>query len=419
MENVEVHTLSNGLAVAADYIPSALSAFAGVWVSAGSASESPKQAGISHFLEHMAFKGTSERTYLDIAEQVEDRGAELNAYTAKDRTFYYIRSLKEHFEFDLELLSDIIFNSVFSEEEAAKECEVILQEYLAAQDDPDDLTGELFYEAAFGDSPLGRPVIGRPETIRATTGASLRAYMLDKYKAENMCLVVSGNVRPEEVFRLAEKYFARAEQGFSSMPSSSYTGGARIVHKDLEQTNIMLGFPTSNALMRREAMAEAVALAILGGGMSSRLFQSIRERDNLVYNIGAYADVYADAGAAYIYASTEPGKLATVIMRTAEEMRRFLLGVSDKEIARAKATYKSSLLMSLENSSARAKHIARCMQLFKRVVPAAETVSLIDSIGPGDIAQASARIFSGRMSITLLGRAKGMPDEAGVRAIFS
>jgi len=405
LDNAILETLPNGLRVIVDPVRLVESVFTGLFVDVGSIDETPEMCGVSHFLEHMAFKGTKSRTYQDIAETIEDIGGELNAYTSKSRTVYYTRTLKEHLETSLDLISDIIQNSLYDENEVAKEREVVLQEYFMSQDDPDDLVFDRFYTAAFGVSPLSRPILGMPETIRDITSERLKAYVTRKYCADRMLLVISGNVEPANAIKLADKYFDHLNMpSFSERPLSAYTGGKTSMKKDLEQTHFVLGFPASVIGDRRNAFADTILANILGGGMSSRLFQSVREQHNLVYSISMGIDTYQDTGVGFIYASTEDGKFDETLRRTRDEIRRIQDTAPElKEINRVRAFYKSSLLLSLESTSARAKYLGGTLLNYGRLIPASESLDMIDSITAKDVMIAARRMFGSAETLSVLG----------------
>ncbi|MDR0367349.1 MAG: insulinase family protein [Rickettsiales bacterium] len=419
MDNLFISKLENGLSIIVDHMPCVESVFVGLWMAIGSCNEKEGRGGLSHFLEHMAFKGTASRTYKDIAEQVEDIGGDLNAYTSKNRTFYFIRTLKEHLDFDIGLLGDIVFDSTFDEAEVEKEKQVVLQEYLSGQDDPDDLVGDCFYEAAFQNAPLGRPIIGVPDTIRAIDSAALKSYVAENYRAGCACLIVSGNAGPEEVMALAGKYLSRVPPGKISAPPSRYRGGSGIIRKDLEQISVMIGFEASPAVNRRAAIAEALVAMILGGGMSSRLFQVVRERDNLVYGIGMATDAYADSGAGYIWGATEPAKIEEMLKRSAGEVAAFASGgATSRELDRAKEVYRSALLFSLESASARARQIGKYWQFHGRPLSMKSTIAMLDSLSREDIMAAAAKMFSTPVSVAAVGRTNDMPGPGDIAAMF-
>jgi len=400
----EIKTLRNGMRLAVDAMPSVETLFVGLWAGAGSRDEPKELAGISHFLEHMAFKGTTTRTAMQIAETIEDIGGEMNAYTSKDHTLYYTKTLKEHLPTCVELLADIVQNSVFDAGEVEKERRVILQELLGAEDDPDDLSYELFGKAAYGDTPLGRPIIGFKETVGAMTSDKLKTWIAEKYSADKLVLLVAGNVSPNEAERLAEKYF---ESITPPKPSASapakYVGGSVKKSKKLEQTYFILGFPASPIALREQSMAEMIMCSILGGSPASRLFQEVREKRNLAYSIYSGFQSYADAAVLHIHSSSEPGLMEEVIAATRGEVEKILSGVSDREFARAREGLRTSLLMAQESPSNRARRMGRAIQYFGRIVAPEEDIAILAGLSPADVKAASERIFSGAETSVLLG----------------
>jgi predicted Zn-dependent peptidase len=406
LDGAILERLQNGLAVIVDPVLSVDSAFCGLMVDVGSTDEPEGRGGISHFLEHMAFKGTSSRSYRDIAEAIESIGGELNAFTGKNRTFYYAKTLREHAETGISLLADIIRNSIYDQAEIDKEREVILQEYYMGLDDPDDLVFDNFSAAAFKGQPLGRPIIGAPESIRSITREDLVGYVARNYTAGRMALVVSGNVEPGRVFDLAAKHFSDVKMASApSLRGSAYTGGENVEHKDLDQAYFVLGYRASPIPARRDVFAEVLLASILGGGMSSRLFQEIRENKNLVYSISAGMENYADTGVAYISASTEKAKLGETLRLAKAEIARIQDGpVSQAELARAKEQYRASLLMGMENMAARARALGSSYFNYGRLVPTEESLAMMGGLGAGDVLAAARRMFSSPETLAVLGR---------------
>ena len=420
MKNVKITRLENGLTVATDFNPSIETVFCGVWAGVGSRNESKELNGISHFLEHMAFKGTTTKSYKDIAETIEDIGGDINAYTSKDHTFFYTKTLKEYLETSIDILSDIIQNSVFDENETSKERNVILQEYYSSLDTPDDIIYDYYSETAYPNQPLGRGILGTDETIRSITPAMLKNYIRTNYCADKLCLVVSGNFDEEKVIELAKKYFTNlAPAGTCPNPTAKYEGGYFIKNKDLEQVHFMLGFEATNLFDRKEVFCENILCNTLGGGMSSRLFQEVREKHNLVYTIYSSVTNYSDTGHFYIYTSTVQEKINKVIDATVGEILKITDGITEQELNRAKVSYKSSVLMSLENSNARARVLGRQIQHFGKHIPFSESIDLINSLSLDDIKKTAQRIFSSKITVAGLGKCDGIYDFEKIKSKFS
>ena len=401
---IQIKTLKNGMRLAVDVMPSVETLFVGLWAGVGSRDEPRELAGISHFLEHMAFKGTAKRTCMQIAETIEDIGGEMNAYTSKDHTLYYTKSLKEHLSTCVELLADIVQNSIFDADETQKEQRVIMQELLSAQDDPEDLVYELFGKTAYGDSPLGRPIIGFRETVEAISRDKLKAWISERYSADRLLLLVAGNVSADEAERLAERHFDHITPAKpAAFTPAKYIGGSKTENKKLEQTHYILGFPSSPVVEREKALAESLMCSVLGGSPASRLFQEVRERRNLVYSIYSSFHTYVDAAVMNIHSSSEPGLIKEVRAAIDGEVEKMLLGVTDKELARAKEGLKTSLLMAQESPSLRARRMGRAIQYFGRIVPPEEDISILSALSSADIKAAAERVFAGRRTCVLLG----------------
>ena len=420
MKNVKITKLENGLTVVSDFNPSIETVFCGVWASVGSRNETKELNGISHFLEHMAFKGTTTKSYKDIAETIEDIGGDINAYTSKDHTFFYTKTLKEYLETSIDILSDIIQNSIFDETETSKERNVILQEYYSSLDTPDDVIYDYYGETAYPNQPLGRAILGTDETIRSITPDMLKSYIKTNYCADKLFLIISGNFDNEKVIELAIKYFTNiTPAGCPPTPNAKYEGGYFIKNKDLEQVHLMLGFEATNLFNRKEVFCENILCNTLGGGMSSRLFQEVREKHNLVYTIYSSVSNYSDTGHFYIYTSTVPEKINKVIDATTNEILKITDGITDQELNRAKVSYKSSVLMSLENSTARARVLGRQMQHFSKHIPFDESIELINSITLDDIKNTAERIFSSKLTVTGLGKCNEIYDMEKIKSKLS
>lgn len=412
MKDVKFTKLPNGLTIITDFNPSIETVFTGVWVSVGSRNENENINGISHFLEHMAFKGTTSKSYKDIAEIIEDIGGDINAYTSKDHTFYYTKTLKEYLEVSIDILSDIIQNSIFNEEETNKERNVILQEYYSSLDTPDDIIYDYYSETAYSNQSLGRAILGTEKTITSITPNMLKSYIKNNYCADKIYFIVSGNFDYDNVIKLCEKYFTNLiPAGNCPNPTSLYNGGYFIKNKDLEQIHFMLGFEATNLHNRKEVFCENILNNTLGGGMSSRLFQEVREKHNLVYTIYSSITNYSDTGNFYIYTSTEPEKINKVIDATTNEIIKICEnGITERELNRAKINYKSSVLMSLENSNARVRVLGRQMQHFGKHIPFSESIELIDSITLNDIKNTAHNIFSSKITAVALGKCENIYD---------
>jgi predicted Zn-dependent peptidase len=417
MENAKLIRLDNGMSAALDRVESVETALVGVWVDTGALNETAGDNGISHFAEHMLFKGTARRTYLDIAEEIEDAGGEINAYTAKDHTFFWARMLKENIATGIDILADMALCPALDETETAKEREVIVQEYFGYLDDPDELAHDMFDAAAYPGQPMGLPVIGTIENIRSMTPAKLRAYMRNNYTAGRTRAIVAGNFDEESVLRLIEKHFARiGAGGEASTTPSQYTGGNVFRESDLEHVHLVLGFEASRIGARRESFAEALLSNALGGSMSSRLFQEAREKLNLAYSIHSSAHGFADTGTLSIHTSTEPANINKTIECIVGEIRKIRVdGITPKELARAKTCHKADIAAGLESIARRAGAIGYSVQNFGRIIPARESIETAESITMDDVREAAARIFSSAPTIAANGPTGGIQDIGQIR----
>jgi predicted Zn-dependent peptidase len=382
------------LTVITDPMASLESAALGVWVSTGSRNELPPEMGLSHMLEHMAFKGTATRSARQIAEEIEAVGGYLNAYTSREQTAFHARVLKNDVALALDLVADILVNPTFVADELERERQVVLQELGQARDTPDDIVFDHLQNVIYKGQSLGWPILGEEATVTAFTPRALRDYSGRRYRADAMTLVSSGAVSHGEIVALAEEKFARLATGGSEpTPAAHYVGGDIRVEEDLEQAHIVYAFPGVAANDADFHLAQIHAM-VLGGGMSSRLFQEVREKRGLCYSIYAFTNNFQDTGFTGIYAGTgekEAGELSAVI---AGEMEAMTAGVSDAELARAKAQLKSGLLMGLERPGTRAEQIAGQIFTFGELQSAAEIVAQIDAVDVPALRGYAARIMT-------------------------
>lgn len=351
--------LDSGLRVITDPMPDLESFSLGIWVRAGSRHESAAEHGIAHLLEHMAFKGTARRTAQQLAEQIEDVGGYHNAYTSRSQTVYYIRGLKNDLPLAMDILGDILINPRFEPEELAREQGVVLQEIGQAEDTPDDIIFDHLQALALPDQGLGRPILGTRESVTSHTPEGLRRFMGRHYRTGNSLVVASGAVDSETVTRLAEQHFTGLPggDGTEGTDSFAYGGGERRENRDLEQLHVALAFP-GVGLSDPAYFASLACTEILGGGMSSRLFQEVRERRGLAYSVYSFTHSYVDGGLVGIYAGTgeeAAGDLLAVLIGEVEKLSRT---VTEAEVARAKAQIRSGLLMGLESPSERSGFLA-------------------------------------------------------------
>ncbi len=379
------HRLSNGFRIVTEHMPGLASASIGVWVTAGGRHETPAQNGIAHFLEHMAFKGTAKRTSLQIAEAIEDVGGYINAYTSREVTAYYVRVLENDVALGLDVIADILRNPILDPNEIEVERGVILQEIGQALDTPDDVIFDWLQEEAYPDQPIGRTILGPSERVSSFGRDDLQSFISDHYGPEQMILSAAGAVNHDEIVRLAETLFGdMPAKPLFQMDAARFRGGEMRQIKPLEQAHFALGFESPGYRADDIYVAQIYASA-LGGGMSSRLFQEIRENRGLCYTIFASAGAYADTGMTTIYAGTSAEQLPELAHITIDEMKRAASDMSPAEVARARAQMKAGLLMGLESPSNRAERLARLIQIWDRIPPLAETVAQIDAVTTGDV----------------------------------
>lgn len=382
--NVERTVLSNGVTVVTDRMENLESASLGVWLRAGSRDEQENEHGISHLLEHMAFKGTSTRSAQDIAETIEGVGGDLNAATSTETTSFYARVLRKDVPLALDLLSEILTDSKIDEHELTREKHVILQEIGAAQDNPEDVCFDDFQQAAFGNQPLGRPIMGTPETVSNFTASSIRTYLADHYHGSNMVVAASGAVDHDTIVKQTEKRLGQLPAERVREPDEGvYTGGEILNPRDLQEAQIVLGF-AGRAYQARDYYASQVLATALGGGMSSRLFQQVREKRGLCYSIYAFHWAFSDTGVFGIHAATEAASVQELVNVISDELLACAEDLSQKELDRARAQIGAGLLMAQESPAARCSMIARQFMLFGRQVTNEE---LMDRLAALNIAR--------------------------------
>ena len=406
---VEITRLPSGLLVVTESMSRVETVSIGAYVAAGTRNEDEVDNGASHFLEHMAFKGTERRSAAEIAIEVENVGGHINAYTAREQTAYYLKLLKEDLALGADIIGDILTHSTFAPDELERERGVILQEIGQANDTPDDIIFDHFQETAFPGQPMGRPTLGKEAGIKAMTRDQLTGYMRRHYAAGNTLVAAAGNLEHRTVVDLVQKHFA-------DLPSDPpppyapgvYAGGEFREERDLDQVHIVLGFP-SVPFTDPDYYAALLLSTLLGGGMSSRLFQEIREKRGLVYSIYSFASPFLDTGLFGIYAGTGEDEAKELMPVTLEELRRVQGNVSPDELARARAQVKANLLMSLESTGSRCEQLARQMQVFGRILPTAESVARLNAVDLDAIRRVATRIFGGKPTLAAVGPAANVP----------
>lgn len=395
--SVEVTRLASGPTVVTHQMDHVESVAVGIWVGVGSRAETEQEHGIAHLLEHMAFKGTPRRSAIAIAEEIEAVGGELNASTSVEMTNYYARALKDDLPLAMDILSDILVNSVFDEEELARERHVVVQEIGAALDTPEDLVYDFFSETAFPDQPIGRPILGTADSVRSMTRNALKGYLDNHYRGPSIVVSAAGAVDHASVVAMAEQGLAGLPAGKAATPlPARYRGGDKREVRDLQEAQILLGFPGRPFSSPDYYTAQVLATS-LGGGMSSRLFQEVREKRGLCYSIYAFHWAFMDGGVFGIHAATGEGDVAELMPVILGEVERAAHDLSDIEIGRAKAQMRASLVMALESPVARAGQLARQILIHGRTFDIAELVEKVDSVSIEGVRRVAGAIFTSAM----------------------
>jgi len=420
MSGPQLHTLANGFRVVTEHMPGLESASIGIWVNAGGRHERLNQNGIAHFLEHMAFKGTARRSALQIAEEIEDVGGYINAYTSREVTAYYARVLKEDVALGLDVIADIVRNPVFDLAEIEVERGVILQEIGQSLDTPDDVVFDWLQEAAYPGQPMGRTILGPSERVSSFTQADLAGFVTEHYGPGQLVLAAAGAVDHDQIVRMAEDLFGdmAARPSLVAEPARFVSGERREV-KALEQAHFTLALEAPG--YRDDAFYTAQIFAsAFGGGMSSRLFQEAREKRGLCYSIFAQVGSYSDTGMMTVYAGTSGDDIAGLAGLTVDELKRAASDISVAEVDRARAQMKAGLLMGLESPSSRAERLARLIGIWGRVPELSETVAKIDAVDAAQVRAFAAKLASGgAAAMALYGPVSGAPDLDGIQSMLA
>jgi predicted Zn-dependent peptidase len=396
--------LPGGLRVVTESMPTVRSVAFGIWVGVGSRDETPGLAGASHFLEHLLFKGTKRRTALDIAAVMDAVGGEMNAFTAKEYTCYYARVLDTDLPLAVDVVADMVTSSLIAGDDVESERGVILEEIAMHDDAPDDIVHDAFAKAIFGDHPLGRPVLGSVESISAVSRPSVAGYYRRRYKPSQMVVAVAGNVDHAKVVRLVRKAFDAAgllEASSGDAPAAprlgrsgpALLGGVQVTRRPTEQANLVLG---TGGLARSDERRFALGVLnnALGGGMSSRLFQEVRERRGLAYSIYSYHSQYADTGLFGVYAGCAPAKVTEVLKLCREGLDEVAAhGITADEIARGKGQLKGSLVLGLEDTGSRMSRLGKGELVYGEQLTVDEVIARIDAVTPDDVRDVAAAVL--------------------------
>ena len=403
---VDVTKLPSGIAVITDTMKDVDTVSLGFWVSVGSRFEEDNINGISHLLEHMAFKGTTSRSAFQIAEAVENVGGIINAYTSHEVTAYYVKVLKQDVPLGLSILTDILQNSTMVDEELTREKEVVIQEIGQTYDAPDDAVFEYYQSTAYPNQPFGRSILGTAEKVRAVSRDTLLSYMHDEYTASRVVVSAAGNIEHSYLTEQIEKLLTSLHAtGGRVMQPSKYVGGEYRQEKQIEQVNLLLGFE-GVSYNHPEHIAQTVLATVLGGGMSSRLFQEIREKRGLVYSIYSFASSCLDSGSFTIFAGTGEKQVAELLPVVCDELLKATHTLTQDEIERAKTQLKAGVLMKRESTSARAEGNARDMAIYGRIIDKDETLAKVDAVSKEQLEKLALSIFTSKPTLASLGPVK-------------
>ncbi|WP_431232689.1 M16 family metallopeptidase [Mycolicibacterium psychrotolerans] len=402
--------LPGGLRVVTEYVPSVRSASVGVWVNVGSRDEGPTVAGAAHFLEHLLFKATPSRTAVEIAQSVDAVGGELNAFTAKEHTCYYAHVLDDDLELAVDLVADVVLNGVCASHDVELERDVVLEEIAMRDDDPEDALGDVFLSAMFGDHPVGRPVIGSVDSVSGMTRSQLHSFHVRRYTPERMVVAVAGNIDHDEVVRLVRKHFgAHLVKGRTPRAPRKGTGRAtgaprlELISRDAEQTHLSLGVRVPGRHWPQR-WALSVLNTALGGGLSSRLFQQIRENRGLAYSVYSSVDSFSDAGALSVYAACLPERFDEVVRLTTEVLEGVARdGITENECRIAKGSIRGGLVLGLEDSASRMHRLGRSELNYGEYRSVTSTLERIDEVTLDQVNAVARQVLTKPFGAAVLG----------------
>ncbi|WP_018631317.1 M16 family metallopeptidase [Neomegalonema perideroedes] len=416
---IRVDRLPNGLRVATERMAHLESAALGVFVDVGARSEAPAENGAAHFLEHMAFKGTRRRSARRIAEEIENVGGWINAYTARESTAYVVRVLAGDVPLGLDILADILRDSVFDPQELEREREVILQEIGECFDTPDDVLFEWLQEVSYEGQPLGRSILGTRKTVKALKREQIQGYMGKHYKPGSMVVAAAGAVDHDQILKLVEGLFGdMAPEARAEFAPARFTGGVKRKKKSLEQAHVAFSLPAPGALEAEKLGLAQVYATAMGGGMSSRLFQEIREKRGLCYTVSAFAQSQSDSGEFTVYAGVGEARIGEAMGALVDELQEGASALSEEEAARARAQIRASILMSRESPMSRAERLARQLLTYGRVVPTEETLDRVDSANAAKLRDFGADLLKRAPALALYGPIdKALETEAFVERL--
>ncbi|OEY86975.1 peptidase M16 [Wolbachia pipientis] len=410
---MHITTLNNGLRIITEQLRDVDSVALNIRIGVGSRAEDMSQNGISHFLEHMAFKGTKTRTTLDIAKTFDDMGGVFNASTGRESTAYYAKVLKKDVPIGIEILIDILMNSIFPEDELEREKGVVIQEIFQTNDSPSDIIFDKYMETAYKGQPFGRSILGTQETVKSFTRENLKDYISNHYFGENMLLAIAGNIDHETVVTLAQKSLSMIQsKELKKSNRAVYTGSEYLEDRKLDQVHLLIGFPTVSCYDEKYYVFQVLD-SILGGGMSSRLFQEIREKQGLAYSIYSFNSSYTDTGMLSIFAGTDSSNLNKLIQSITVELKKLCTyDLKEEEVERVKGRIKSQVLMSRESTSARAEILGYYYSMYGRYISKEELIEKINAVTIEDIKKVAEELLLQHSKITIaaIGEINLMPS---------
>lgn len=412
-------TLPSGVRIITEHIPYVRSAAVGIWVGTGSRFETAAENGAAHFIEHMLFKGTASRTAAELAEQMDEIGGQINAFTTKDCTCFYGKVLDTHLALAIDVLCDMFFRSRFDEADVKNERGVILEEIGMYEDTPEDRVIEQLFTAVYRGTPLARPILGRRATLEKMTGASLRDFMERKYRSHDIVIAISGSFSQSDIDLLKEHFSAVPKSRRARVPAAKYTPALVTKRKKIEQNHLCLAFPSVSNL-DPDRYATQLFNNIFGGGMSSRLFQELREKRGLCYSVGSFLSTYDDIGLYCIALALSPESTEPALAAMAEEISKIRDGgVTPAELERAREQVKANILMGLESTNTRMTRMARSELIYGRVPETEETIAAYDAVTADDILRvANATLARSALSFSAVGRVKSDAEYAEMLRIF-
>jgi predicted Zn-dependent peptidase len=404
--------LPGGLRVITEAMPTVRSVSFGVWVGVGSRDETPALAGSSHYLEHLLFKGTKRRDALDISAALDAVGGEMNAFTAKEYTCFYARVLDTHLPVAVDVIADMMTSSLVRSADVDAERGVILEEIAMHEDDPGDVVHDAFAEALFGDTPLGRPVLGTVDSINALQRSAIHGYYRRRYKPTNMVIAVAGNLEHAAVVRLVRKAFGEVLAASDALPAPARIGGrppssnpgvSAVVRRPTEQAHLVLGMPALRRIDERR-FALGVLNAALGGGMSSRLFQEVREKRGLAYSVYSYAAHHAETGMFGIYAGCQPQRAHEVLKICRDQLAQVATsGITDEELLRGKGQLSGSLVLGLEDTGSRMSRLGKSELVYDELPTVDEVLARIDAVTLDDVRAVAGDVLTERPTLAVIG----------------